>query len=225
MGYTESEAKAFIERIAPMIRQEATKRGYPICSTVIAQAIVEGAAGTSTLAKVHHNHFGMKTGSSWKGKVARLRTKEEYTKGHLTEIYADFRSYANDIEGISGYYQFISSKRYTNLKYAKDYRQYAEYLKKDGWATSSTYRDNLISKVEKYGLTKYDIAGNIRPTIRKGDHGGYVTELQLALNKLGYDLKVDGVFGRNTEQAVIDFQINHNLKPDGIVGPKTWNEL
>lgn len=156
MGYTESEARAFIAWIAPMMREEATKRGYPIVSTAIAQAIVEGAAGTSTLAKIHHNHFGMKTGKGYKGAYVTMRTKEEYVKGVLTPIYADFRKYPDDKAGVEGYYSFINSKRYNNLHYAKDYRQYAEYIKADGWATSSTYRDNLISKVEKYGLQKWD---------------------------------------------------------------------
>ena len=86
MGYTESEAKKFIEYIAPIIRAEATKRGYAICSTAIAQAIVEGAAGTSTLAKVYHNHFGMKIGPGWKGKTVKLRTKEENKNGKASSF-------------------------------------------------------------------------------------------------------------------------------------------
>lgn len=183
MGYTESEAKAFISYIAPIIREEATKRGYPICSTAIAQAIVEGAAGTSTLAKLYHNHFGMKVSSSYKGKSVRLRTKEEYAKGQLVTIYADFRAYANDIEGVKGYYDFLQYKRYDNLHYAKDYRQYAEYLKKDGWATSSTYRDNLIGKVEKYNLQKwYDITLEYFPK-----YSGETQSIVVALESLGVD--------------------------------------
>lgn len=164
MGYTESEAKKFIEHIAPIIRAEATKRGYKICSTAIAQAIVEGAAGTSTLAKVHHNHFGMKAGTGWTGETVKLRTREEYQKGVLTPIYSIFRVYPNDIEGISGYYDFLSYKRYANLKNAKDYRQYADFIKKDGWATSSTYVSNLIGKVEKYQLQKYDYIEQVIPS-------------------------------------------------------------
>ena len=67
MGYSSAQAKEFIKHIAPMIQSEAKQRGYKICSTVIAQAIIEGAAGTSILAKTYHNHFGMKCGKSWKG--------------------------------------------------------------------------------------------------------------------------------------------------------------
>lgn len=159
MGYTHAEAEKFIEYIAPIMLSEAHKRGYNIVSTSIAQAVVEGAAGTSTLAKVHHNHFGMKAGKGYKGEYVRMRTKEEYVQGVLTPIYANFRKYGSDEEGISGaggYYDFLSYKRYANLKHAKDYKQFAEYIRTDGWATSFTYRDNLIEKVERYNLTRFD---------------------------------------------------------------------
>ena len=156
MGYTHAEAEKFIEYIAPMMVSEARKRGYNIVSTSIAQAIVEGAAGTSTLAKVHHNHFGMKAGKGYKGEYVRMRTKEEYQEGQLVTIYANFRKYPNDESGIQGYYDFLQYKRYANLKHAKDYKQFAEYIRSDGWATSFTYRDNLIEKVERYNLTRFD---------------------------------------------------------------------
>ena len=35
-------------------------------------------------------------------------------------------------------------------------------------------------------------------------------------------LKIDDIFGVNTEKAVKKFQNNRNLKVDGIVGKKTW---
>lgn len=156
MGYTYAEAEKFIEYIAPMMVSEALKRGYNIVSTSIAQAVVEGAAGTSTLAKVHHNHFGMKAQKGYKGEYVRMRTKEEYQEGHLVTIYANFRKYPTDEAGITGYYDFLQYKRYANLKHAKDYKQFAEYIRSDGWATSFTYRDNLIEKVERYNLTRFD---------------------------------------------------------------------
>ena len=156
MGYTHAEAEKFIEYIAPIMLSEARKRGYNIVSTSIAQAVVECAAGTSTLAKVHHNHFGMKAQKGYKGEYVRMRTKEEYQQGQFVTIYANFRKYPNDESGIQGYYDFLQYKRYANLKHAKDYKQFAEYLRADGWATSFTYRDNLIEKVERYNLTRFD---------------------------------------------------------------------
>lgn len=227
MGYTETEAKNFIKRIAPPIVEEARKRVYPIRSTAIAQAIVEGAAGTSTLAKLYHNHFGMKATSSYKGDRVKLRTREEYVKGKLVEIYADFRAYPNDEEGIIGYYDFLKYKRYNNLHYAKDYRQYAEYLKKDGWATSSTYMETLIKTVKKYDLTRFDSDPLVSSTVlKRGDRGDEVVKIQLALYNRGYDVgKIDGIFGAKTEDAVRAFQADHKVKVDGIVGAITSSLL
>jgi len=56
--------------------------------------------------------------------------------------------------------------------------------------------------------------------------GEDVRELQNKLASLGYDVgPIDGIFGRRTESAVIQFQKNNGLKVDGIVGPQTYDML
>ena len=65
-------------------------------------------------------------------------------------------------------------------------------------------------------------------TIRRGNYGELVKQLQTKLNALGYDLGIcgiDGDFGSATEKAVKQFQKDHGLKVDGIVGEKTWAAL
>jgi hypothetical protein len=52
-----------------------------------------------------------------------------------------------------------------------------------------------------------------------------VEELQSTLNRFGFALDVDGIFGSATEAAVRQFQLDHNLDDDGIVGPATWAAL
>ena len=67
-----------------------------------------------------------------------------------------------------------------------------------------------------------------KPTIRKGSTGTYVVECQNDLIQLGYDLSpygADGKFGGKTETAVKNFQKDHELTSDGIVGPMTWDAL
>lgn len=62
-------------------------------------------------------------------------------------------------------------------------------------------------------------AGGIaRPTVRRGSAGPFV---QLLQQRLGLQ-PADGIFGAQTEAAVRAFQRDHQLVPDGIVGPKSW---
>lgn len=61
-----------------------------------------------------------------------------------------------------------------------------------------------------------------RPMIRGED----VAELQARLNSLGFDSgKVDGIFGPDTERAVMEFQNNRRLAEDGKVGPEVVTEV
>lgn len=61
-----------------------------------------------------------------------------------------------------------------------------------------------------------------RPMIRGED----VAELQSRLSSLGFEAgKVDGIFGPDTEAAVIDFQHNRGLVEDGRVGPEVVTEI
>lgn len=237
MGYSSAQAKQFIAYIAPMIQSEAKARGYKICSTVIAQAIIEGAAGTSSLAKLYHNHFGMKCGKSWKGKSVNLKTKEEYGAGLVT-IRDNFRIFESDEQGVKGYYDFISASRYDNLKTATTYKEYAERLKSDGYATSSSYVQTLCNTVTRYNLGAYDEATETVPLhIQKRRllkftlpmmQGSDVVYCQRILQNLGYDLGktgVDSKYGKRTEEAIKAFQRERSLVDDGKVGPKTWAML
>ena len=148
----------FVETIAPLIVEEGKKRGYKVFSTVIAQAVIESNYGQSKLSAGYNNFFGLKCGSRWKGKSVNMKTREEYSVGTLTTIKDNFRAYDSVEEGVKGYYDFISTKRYANLKEALTPLQYAQFLKADGYATSSSYVNTLFSTVQKLGLVRYDNA-------------------------------------------------------------------
>jgi hypothetical protein len=64
-------------------------------------------------------------------------------------------------------------------------------------------------------------------TLRRGDRGPAVLELQHKLNAAGAHppLPTDGEFGPKTQKAVKDFQQENGLASDGIVGLKTWRAL
>ena len=64
------------------------------------------------------------------------------------------------------------------------------------------------------------------PLLRYGSRGNSVKQLQQLLKDQGFNPgTIDGIFGVNTRNAVIAFQRNKNLIPDGIVGPLTWAAL
>ena len=149
------ECKKFISEIAPLIQKEAKERGYLVCSPVIAQACIESAYGLSGLAK-YHNYFGLKCGSAWKGKSVNMKTKEEYTVGTLTTIRDNFRVYDSMADGVKGYYDFVSTRRYANLKSAATPQLYLERIKADGYATSSSYVNTNMNSIRKWDLTKWD---------------------------------------------------------------------
>jgi hypothetical protein len=67
-----------------------------------------------------------------------------------------------------------------------------------------------------------------QPTLRKGSTGEAVKALQSALIQKGYDCGAsgaDGIFGKNTEAALVRFQRDHGLAADGICGPLTYAAL
>jgi N-acetylmuramoyl-L-alanine amidase len=65
-------------------------------------------------------------------------------------------------------------------------------------------------------------------TLRRGDRGREVVDLQTRLQALGFELGnrgIDGVFRERTELAVRAFQQHLGLLADGLVGPITWREI
>lgn len=150
-----AQAKQFIETIGPIIQEEAKARGYRICSAIIAQACIESGYNTSLLSMKYHNYFGMKCGSSWKGPSVNMATKEEYNS-QLVSIRDNFRVYSDMIEGVKGYFDFISTNRYSNLKSAETAEEYLKRIKADGYATSSSYTSTCLSVVNRYSLTSFD---------------------------------------------------------------------
>lgn len=57
--------------------------------------------------------------------------------------------------------------------------------------------------------------------LKLGSKGLAVQDLQSSLNKIGFSLAEDGVFGKGTESAVRKVQAGAGLVIDGIAGPKT----
>ena len=146
----------FIEQIADCVDKYAYLYGIEVRSPIIAQAILESGWGKSSLASKYYNYFGMKCGSSWNGKSVNMATKEEYKVGTLTNIRDNFRVYDSMDAGIKGYFDFINTSRYANLKGVKSPEEYVRRIKADGYATSSKYVDNIMRVIRDNKLMRFD---------------------------------------------------------------------
>lgn len=93
-------------------------------------------------------------------------------------------------------------------------------------------------RIRGYGVPKYDKESTSNgsekmvslsvPQLAKGSKGDAVKALQILLIGYGYNCGpwgADGDFGVNTQKAVIDYQCDHSLAGDGIVGKNTWSKL
>lgn len=202
-----AQAKAFIARIAPIIQEEARARGYKVCSPIIAQACIESGFDTSLLSSKFFNYFGMKCGSSWKGKSVNMKTKEEINSA-LVSIRDNFRAYSDMISGVKGYFDFINTKRYANLKTADTPEEYLKRIKADGYATSSSYVNTNMNCIRKYDLEKWDwekpqekSVDEIAKEVIAGKWGTGATRKQL-LRAAGYN------------PAMVQSRVNELLKKD-----------
>ncbi len=100
----------------------------------------------------------------------------------------------------------------------------------DGWFPSPFVVD-VPEPVDLVAILAYirGMAGYIKSLpLRKGDRGrgGFVAILQQRLEELGFNPGApDGIFGRKTRKAVMNFQRVNGLDQDGVCGGQTWVAL
>lgn len=123
-----------------------------------------------------------------------------------------------------GYYYGDVTGHYGNLtQQAVKKFQKAKGLTQDGVASTATL-NAITSALKNAGV---DVGpGTVATTLREGDKGTAVTELQTMLKKLNYYYgSITGSFGSLTKQAVRKFQDDNKLTVDGVAGPATINKL
>jgi peptidoglycan hydrolase-like protein with peptidoglycan-binding domain len=92
-------------------------------------------------------------------------------------------------------------------------------------APATTTNSGTPRPTSSAGQASYNAASYSSRLLVVGSFGEDVKVLQTNLNKYGYNLVVDGIFGNKTSNAVKDFQGKNGLTVDGIVGPKTYSKL
>lgn len=148
---------SYINKYKNIALQHEKEYGIP-ASITLAQGILESGAGTSSLTRASNNHFGIKAGNGWSGKV-HLAWDDETVKSR-------FRCYNSAEESFGDYARLLStSKYYRNLFNINiyDYRGWAYGLKKAGYATSPTYAQALIGIIDHYKLYAINGGAKLRP--------------------------------------------------------------
>lgn len=146
-----------------------------------------------------------------------------HEKEKMRSIYWHFKNYVvrvgdkvkkGDIVGISDNTGFSTGPHlHFGLKKVKKSGKF--------WVNDET-GDGWNGSIDPFDMLDfYNIEGNWR----KGAKGVWIVKIQELLNRQGGKLKVDGVFGKKTLAEVKSFQEKNGLKPDGVVGKRTWNLL
>lgn len=233
MKYTD---ESFLAELKPFVLADMRSSGI-LASLTAAQAFIESNKGNSGLALQANNLFGIK--GRYEGQSVKMWTTE-YVNGAAVRVLADFRAYPSWAESIADHSGLFNRlKRYENLRGLTDYTLACKYVKEDGYATSPSYTQTLLSCINRYSLFLWDAevtgsspgATNVKalPVLKIGSRSDYVKAWQNFLNLNGYPCgKSDGIYGPNTARAVMDWQAAHLDicgTVDGIVGRKTWASI
>ena len=161
-----------------------------------------------------------------------------------------YKTYVSVTKTASSSSSSSSATRLEKGSTGSDVKELQTKLKKLGYYDAyvdGDYGDTTVAAVKafqkKYNLTADGIAGKETlkkldsayknadsdkddDSLRMGDSGSAVKDLQTKLKKLGYyDGTVDSTFGSGTYAAVKAFQKKYNLTADGVAGSETLKKL
>ncbi len=150
------EQKNFISRLGAMAAADMQKTRI-LASLTMAQAILESGWGKSGLTVKANALFGIKAGTTWKGKVYSSKTQECYDGVNFVGITAAFRAYGSWEESVADHSAlFTGAARYKAVVGEMDYKSACRAVHAAGYATDPQYAAKLIKVIEQYGLVKYD---------------------------------------------------------------------
>lgn len=162
----ESVKNQSIEEFINVIGEQARKIADDhdlYASIMIAQAILESGAGTSSLSiPPYYNLFGIK--GDYKGATVIMRTQEDDGEGSLFTIDSKFRQYSSYKESLENYAQLLQDGVDGNDTFykgawkseSKNYQEASESLT-GKYATDVQYAEKLNQLIQLYNLTNYDI--------------------------------------------------------------------
>lgn len=153
--------ESFIEKLGEPARKIGKEKDL-YASVMLAQAVLESASGSSSLAKApNYNLFGIK--GTHNGKSVSMATQEDLGNGNMYTTQSGFRVYENYedcfndyatllTEGISGDSNYYAGALKSS---AKTYQEATKFLT-GRYATDTQYNKKLNGLIETYNLTQYD---------------------------------------------------------------------
>ena len=168
--------REFIQKVADLAQADWKENSVILPSVTIAQAILESGWGKSGLTVKGNALFGIKAGTSWKGKRLSLKTWEVYD-GKRVDITDAFRVYDSWEESVADHSDFLRSlSRYKAIVGNTDAEEVCRLLQKAGYATAPNYAETLIKLIRQHDLTQYD---RINGWYKDGAHWVYFRDAKL----------------------------------------------
>lgn len=131
------------------------RSGIP-ASVTLAQGVLESDNGNSRLAREANNFFGIKVGPAWQWSGPYILANDDKPD-------EKFRKYKTPYDSFIDHANFlVVNNNYNDCFKDTNYKNWANCLKKSGYATSATYATDLINIIEKNNLQQYDIEGDIQ---------------------------------------------------------------
>lgn len=185
-------------------------------------------AGVWTIGYGHTN--GVKQGQKISQSQALALLAQDLIKyeAHVMKYNAKYNWSQNEFDALVSFAFNIGNINQLVANGTRDKKTIAakilEYNKAKGKVLSGLTRRRIAER--NLFLSGSNTINYKKTTIKYGSKNEEVKELQQFLKNKGYNPgKVDGIFGKLTEDAVIMFQKDNMLAPDGIVGPLTWTEI
>ncbi len=147
----------YIDIYKDLAIEEMKRTGIP-ASITLAQGIHESGAGCSELASLSNNHFGIKCKSNWTGESVR---HNDDSKNEC------FRKYPSVADSYRDHSDFLRAGQRYSFLFSIDpsnYTEWANGLKKAGYATNPKYPLALIKLIEDYNLQEFTVLAISKPT-------------------------------------------------------------
>jgi len=230
---TEEQKKAFIGKIAPHVVKIAPEFGIAVNSPVIAQAILESGWGTTDKA-LRNNFFGLKYQENRVPSASGSFSSSSYEQlpnGTYYPIVTLWCAFDSVESGVRGYFEFINTSRYQNVKHVTDPETYLTNLRADGYATSLDYVKNLMKVISSNNLTEYDrtaAAGSASSTVpyvfktnyaAKGNYGGMrnVSDIRfIAIHYTANDGDTDEGNGNYFKSKIVKASAHYFVDDDSV---------